>query len=128
MGVPITFLSANTRSALGTAITNLAASETYLVVPWSEVAGSLAANSPTPNTLEDWIAALLYTLVDRTLADTNTQTGAKITAGRRFLSEINGKGLDNGIFEPGQDLIAYQLTTTIYSSDSSPTRPDPSSL
>jgi len=128
MGVPVTFLSANTRSALGNAITGLIPSETYLVVPWAEISGSLTANSPTPDTLEDWIAALLYRLVDRTLADTNTQTGAKITAGRRLLAEINGKGLDNGIFEPGQDLIAYQLTTTIYSPDSSPTRPNPSSL
>lgn len=128
MGVPVTFLSANTRSALGNTITDLIPSETYLVVPWAEISGSLMANSPTPDTLEDWIAALLYRLVDRTLADTNTQTGAKLTAGRRFVGEINGRGLDNGIFEPGQDLIAYQLTTTIYSPSLSPTRPNPSSL
>ena len=128
MGVPVTFLSANTRSALGTAITGLSPSETYLVVPWTEISGSLTANSPAPDTLEDWIAALLYRLVDQTLADTNTQTQAKITAARRFIGEFNGKGLDNGQFEPGQDLIAYQITITLYSPDSSPARPNPSTL
>lgn len=128
MGVPVTFLSANTRSALGNSITGLSPSETYLVVPWTEISGSLTANSPAPDTLEDWIAALLYRLVDKTLADTNTQTGAKITAARRLIGESNGKGLDNGQFEPGQDLIAYQITITLYSPDSSPARPNPSTL
>lgn len=128
MGVPVTFLSANTRSSLGSAITNLVSTETYLVVPWSEVSGSLGSGSASPDSLEDWLAALNYQLVDKSLADTNTQTGAKITAVRRFTTQINGKGFDDGFFEAGVGLIAYQLTTTIYVPDSSPTRPPASNL
>ena len=122
MGVPVTFLSANTRSALGTAITGLIASETYLVVPWAEISNSLAPNSPIPDTLEDWLAAILFHLVDRSLADTNPQTGAKITAGRRFIFQFNGKGIESN-FESGTDLIGYQITGTIYAPDPSPARP-----
>ena len=122
MGVPVTFLSANTRSAFGNAITGLIASETYLVVPWAEISGSLTPNSPTPDTLEDWIAAILFHLVDRSLADTNPQSGAKITAGRRFIFQFNGKGYEAN-FEPGTDLIGYQITGTIYAPDPSPARP-----
>ncbi|MFN5972356.1 MAG: hypothetical protein ACK48H_21250 [Microcystis sp.] len=123
MGVPVTFLSANSRSLLGNAVIDLVPNETYLVVPWSEVSASLAADSPAPNTLEDWIAAINYRLVDQCLADTNPLTGTKITLGLRIISEINGKGLDSGVFEPGSDLIGYQITTTIYSLDNSPARP-----
>lgn len=128
MGVPVTFLSANSRSLLGSAVSNLVANETYLIVPWSEISVSLETASPAPDTLEDWIAAITYRLVDQSLADTNPQTGAKITAGRRFLTQINGKGFDDGFFEAGVGLIAYQLTTTIYAPDSSPTRPPVSNL
>ena len=128
MGVPVTFLSANSRSLLGNAVSGLVPNETYLVVPWSEVSPSLATNSPAPNTLEDWIAAINYRLVDQSLVDTNPQTGAKITAGRRFITQLNGKGLDNGIFESGVDLVAYQITTTIYLPDPSPVRPSATDL
>jgi len=128
MGVPVTFLSANSRSLLGNAVSNLVPNETYLIVPWSEVSPSLATNSPAPNTLEDWIAALNYRLVDQSLVDTNSQTGTKITAGRRFITQVNGKGLDNGIFESGVDLVAYQITTTIYLPDPSPVRPSATDL
>ena len=123
MGVPVTFLSENSRSLPGSTITNLVPTETYLVVPWSEISSALQLGSSTPNTLEDWIAAINYRLVDRSLTDTNPTTGAKITAGRRFLTQINGKGIDNGNFESGVDLVAYQITTTIYTPDPSPVRP-----
>ena len=128
MGVPVTFLSANSRSVLGSAVDNLVPNETYLVVPWSEVSGSLGSNPPAPDSLEDWIAAINYQLVDKSLTDTNSQSGAKITAGRRFTTQINGKGFDDGFFESGVGLIAYQITTTIYAPDPSPTRPLASNL
>ena len=128
MGVPVTFLSANSRSVLGSAVDNLVANETYLVVPWSEVSGSLGSNPPAPDSLEDWIAAINYQLVDKSLTDTNSQSGAKITAGRRFTTQINAKGFDDGFFESGVGLIAYQLTTTIYAPDPSPARPPASNL
>lgn len=122
MGVPVTFLGTNTQAGLGSAIT-LSSSKRYLVIDWEDVDQAIDSAGATPNNLEDWIAAINYQLVDRILTDTNPQTGAKITAGRRFLTQINGKGLDNGIFEPGVDLIAYQITTTIYAPDPSPARP-----
>lgn len=127
MGVPVTFLSSNTRSALGSAITGLIASETYLVVPWSEVSGALELNPPAPNSLEDWLASINYMLVDKVLADTNSQTQAKITTSRRFITQVNGKGLES-FFEPGTDLAGYQLTTTIYTVDSNPIRPSATNL
>jgi hypothetical protein len=122
MGVPVTFLGANTQAGLGSAIT-LSPSKRYLVIDWEDVDQAIDSAGATPDNLEDWIAAINYQLVDQTLTDTNPQTGAKITAGRRFLAQINGKGLDNGIFESGVDLVAYQITTTIYAPDPSPARP-----
>ncbi|MDB9427187.1 hypothetical protein PN437_20195 [Microcystis aeruginosa CS-564/01] len=122
MGVPVTFLGSNTQAGLGSAIT-LSPSKRYLVIDWEDVDQAIDSTGATPDNLEDWIAAINYQLVDQTLTDTNPQTGAKITAGRRFLTQINGKGLDNGIFESGVDLVAYQITTTIYAPDPSPARP-----
>lgn len=122
MGVPVTFLGSNTQAGLGSAIT-LSPSKRYLVIDWEDVDQAIDSAGATPDNLEDWIAAINYQLVDQTLTDTNPQTGAKITAGRRFLTQINGKGLDNGIFESGVDLVAYQITTTIYAPDPSPARP-----
>ncbi|MCA2685952.1 MAG: hypothetical protein IM504_23240 [Microcystis sp. M038S2] len=128
MGVPVTFLSPNSRSLLGSTITNLVPTETYLVVPWSEISSALQSGSSTPNTLEDWIAAINYTLVDRSLTDINPTTQQKLTASRRFITQINGKGLDNGNFESGVDLVGYQITTTIYTPDPSPVRPPATDL
>jgi len=122
MGVPVTFLVSNTQSGLGSAIT-LSPTKRYLVVDWEDVDQAINSQSATPNNLEDWIAAINYALADKSLEDTNPQTQTKITAGRRFLTQINGKGLDNGIFESGVDLVAYQITTTIYAPDPSPARP-----
>jgi hypothetical protein len=122
MGVPVTFLGANTQAGLGSAIT-LSPSKRYLVVDWEDIDQSINSEGEIPDNLEDWIAAINYRLVDQTLSDTNPQTGAKVTAGRRFLAQINGKGLDNGNFESGVDLIAYQITTTIFAPDPSPARP-----
>jgi hypothetical protein len=127
MGVPVTFLVSNTQSGLGSAIT-LSPTKRYLVVDWEDVDQAINSQSATPNNLEDWIAAINYALADKSLEDTNPQTQTKITAGRRFLTQINGKGLDNGIFESGVDLIAYQITTTIYAPDSSPARPPATDL
>jgi hypothetical protein len=121
MGVPVTFLGANTQSGIGSAIT-LSPTKRYLVIDWEDVDQAINSEGQTPNTLEDWLAAINYTLVDKSLSDTS-QTGTKITAGRRFLTQINGKGLDTGFFESGVNLVAYQLTTTLYSLDSSPERP-----
>jgi hypothetical protein len=122
MGVPPSFLGSNTQSGLGSAIT-LSPTKLYLVIDWEDVNQAINSQSATPDNLEDWIAAINYALVDKSLEDTNPQTGAKITAGRRFLTQINGKGLDNGNFESGVDLVAYQITTTIYAPDPSPARP-----
>jgi hypothetical protein len=127
MGVPITFLGANTQAGLGSAIT-LSPSKRYLVIDWEDVDQAIDSAGATPDNLEDWIAAINYALADKSLADTNPQTGAKITAGRRFVTQVNGKGLDNGIFEPGVDLVAYQITTTIYAPDPSPARPPATNL
>lgn len=127
MGLPVTFLGDNTQAGLGNAVT-LSPSKRYLVVDWDDVNKAINSQSATPNTLEDWIAAINYALVDKVLADTDPSTQQKLTADRRFITQINGKGLDNGNFESGIDLIAYQITTTIYSPDLSPTRPPASVL
>lgn len=122
MGVPPNFLGANTQAGLGSAIT-LSPTKRYLVIDWADVDQAINSESATPDNLEDWIAAINYALADKSLADTNPQTGGKITPGRRFVVQVNGKGLDNGNFESGVDLVAYQLTTTIYAPDPSPARP-----
>jgi hypothetical protein len=122
MGVTPNFLGPNTQAGLGSALT-LSPTGRYLAIDWEDVDQAINSQSAIPDTLEDWIAAILFALVDKTLADTNPQTGTKITAGRRFITQINGKGLDNGNFESGVDLIAYQITTTIFSPDPSPSRP-----
>lgn len=122
MGVPVTFLGANTQAGLGSEMT-LSPSKLYLAVDWEDIDQAINSESATPDNLEDWIAAINYALVDKCLADMNPSTRQKLTAGRRFITEINGKGLDNGNFESGVDLIAYQITTTIYIPDLSSSRP-----
>lgn len=121
MGVPVTFLGTNTKSGLGSSIT-LTPGNRYLVIDWEDIDQAIDSQSATPDNLEDWLAAILFHLVDRSLADTNPQTGAKITAGRRFIFQFNGKGIEAN-FEPGTDLIGYQITGTIYAPDPSPARP-----
>jgi len=121
MGVPVTFLGTNTKSGLGSSIT-LTPGNRYLVIDWEDIDQAIDSQSATPDNLEDWLAAILFHLVDRSLADTNPQTGAKITAGRRFIFQFNGKGIESN-FEPGTDLIGYQITGTIYAPDPSPARP-----
>ena len=126
MGVPPNFLGPNTKSGLGSTIT-LTPNSQYLVIDWQDIDQSVNSEGATPYTLEDWLAAISFHLVDRTLQDTNPQTGAKITALRRFLFQFNGKGIESN-FESGTDLIAYQLTLTLYASDPSPARPPASDL
>lgn len=126
MGVPPNFLGANTQAGLGSAIT-LSPTKRYLVVDWEDVDQAINSQSATPDNLEDWLAAILFHLVDQSLADTNPQTGAKITAGRRFISQYNGKGIESN-FEPGTDLIGYQITTTIYAPDNNAARPPATNL
>lgn len=121
MGVPPNFLGANTQAGLGSSIT-LTPSNRYLVIDWEDIDQAIDSQSATPDNLEDWLAAILFHLVDRSLADTNPQTGAKITTGRRFIFQFNGKGIEVN-FEPGTDLIGYQVTGTIYAPDPSPARP-----
>ncbi|GBD55383.1 hypothetical protein NIES298_45150 [Microcystis aeruginosa NIES-298] len=121
MGVPVTFLGTNTKSGLGSSIT-LTPGNRYLVIDWEDIDQAIDSQSAIPDNLEDWLAAILFHLVDRSLADTNSQTGAKITAGRRFIFQFNGKGIESN-FESGTDLIGYQVTGTIYVSDPSPARP-----
>jgi hypothetical protein len=121
MGVPITFLGANTQAGLGGAIT-LSPSKRYLVIDWEDIDQAIDSQSAIPDNLEDWLAAILFHLVDRSLADTNPQTNSKITAGRRFIFQFNGKGIESN-FESGTDLIGYQITGTIYAPDPSPARP-----
>jgi hypothetical protein len=121
MGVPVTFLGTNTKSGLGSSIT-LTPGNRYLVVDWEDIDQAIDSQSAIPDNLEDWLAAILFHLVDRSLADTNSQTGAKITAGRRFIFQFNGKGIESN-FESGTDLIGYQITGTIYAPDPSPARP-----
>ena len=127
MGVPVTFLGSNTQAGLGSAIT-LTPAKRYLVIDWEDIDQAINSAAAIPDTLEDWISALNYHLADRVLADTNPSTGQKITAGRRFITQVNGKGLDTGIFESGTNLTAYQVTTTIYIPDPSPDRPPATSL
>ena len=127
MGVPPSFLGANTKAGLGSTIT-LSPTKRYLVVDWEDVDQAINSESATPDNLEDWIAAINYALADKSLADTNPQTGGKITAGRRFLTQVNGKGLDDGNFESGVSLVAYQITTYIYAPDPSSARPPATDL
>lgn len=126
MGVPPNFLGPKTQAGLGSGIT-LSPSKRYLVVDWEDVNRAINSQAATPDNLEDWLAAILFHLVDQTLADTNPQTGAKITAARRFILQYNGKGTEVN-FEPGTDLIGYQITTTIYTPDPSPARPPATDL
>jgi len=126
MGVPVTFLGTNTKSGLGSSIT-LTPGNRYLVVDWEDVDQAINSQAAIPDNLEDWLAAIMFHLTDLTLADTNPQTGGKITAGRRFITQFNGKGLESN-FEPGTDLIAYQITFTVYGPDPSPARPPASDL
>jgi hypothetical protein len=121
MGVPVTFLGANTKSGLGSSIT-LTPGNRYLVIDWEDIDQAIDSQSAIPDNLEDWLAAILFHLVDRSLADTNPQTNSKITAGRRFIFQYNGKGIEPN-FESGTDLIGYQITGTIYAPDPSPARP-----
>ena len=121
MGVPITFLGANTQAGLGSALT-LSPSKRYLVIDWEDIDQAIDSQSAIPDNLEDWLAAILFHLVDRSLADTNPQTNSKISAGRRFIFQFNGKGIESN-FESGTDLIGYQITGTIYAPDPSPARP-----
>jgi hypothetical protein len=121
MGVPVTFLGANTKSGLGSSIT-LTPGNRYLVIDWEDIDQAIDSQSAIPDNLEDWLAAILFHLVDRSLADTNPQTNSKITAGRRFIFQFNGKGIESN-FESGTDLIGYQITGTIYAPDPSPARP-----
>ena len=121
MGVPVTFLGTNTKSGLGSSIT-LTPGHLYLVVDWEDIDQAIDSQSAIPDNLEDWLAAILFHLVDRSLADTNPQTNSKISAGRRFIFQFNGKGIESN-FESGTDLIGYQITGTIYAPDPSPARP-----
>jgi hypothetical protein len=126
MGVPVTFLGANTQAGLGSAIT-LTSSKRYLVIDWEDVDQSINSVGSIPDTLEDWLAAINYTLVDKVLADT-TPTGAKITSERRFAVGSNGKGIDEGIFESGVDLSVYSAVIAFYTPDANPSRPTTSNL
>jgi len=83
MGVPVTFLGANTKSGLGSSIT-LTPGNRYLVIDWEDIDQAIDSQSAIPDNLEDWLAAILFHLVDRSLADTNPQTNSKITAPRQF--------------------------------------------
>lgn len=126
MGVPVTFLGTNTKSGLGSSIT-LTPGNRYLVIDWEDVDQAINSQAAIPDNLEDWLAAIMFHLTDLTLADTNPQTGGKTTAGRRFITQFNGKGLESN-FEPGTDLIAYQITFTVYGPDPSPARPPATDL
>lgn len=126
MGVPVTFLGPGTQAGLGSAIT-LTGSKRYLVIDWEDVDQAINSVGSVPDTLEDWLGAIVFTLIDRTLADT-TPTGAKITSGRRFAVGSNGKGIDEGTFESGVDLSVYSAVIALYTVDQNPSRPSASSL
>lgn len=122
MPTPVTMLSPNTRSAKGSALTNLNANEDYLVIPWSEIREAINSPTSTPDSLEDWLAAVWNKLKDVTSDDTNSN-GQKITAGRRWLVADNGMSIDEGQFESGQRLATYTYIGAIYSVDQNPSRP-----
>lgn len=126
MGVPVTFLGTGTQAGLGSAIT-LTGSKRYLVIDWEDIDQAINSVGSVPDTLEDWLGAIIFTLIDKTLADT-TSTGAKITAGRRFAVGSNGKGIDEGSFESGVDLAVYSAVIALYAVDSNPTRPTAADL
>lgn len=127
MGVPVTFLSPNTRSDTGANITGLNPTEHYLVIPWSEVAGAINSAGTPPNSLEDWFAAIDLTRVDKVTADTNS-SGQKITPGRQFVSIDNGRATDEGQFETGTTMHVYSVLSAYYVPDSNASRPTASQL
>jgi hypothetical protein len=126
MGVPPTFLGSGTQAGLGSAIT-LTGSKRYLVIDWEDIDQAINSTGAVPDTLEDWLGAIVFHLIDRTLADTNAQ-GQKITAGRRFAVGDNGRGLDEGQFESGQNLAVYSAVIALYTPDTNPTRPTAANL
>jgi hypothetical protein len=129
MGVPITFLSANslssTKTDLLTALNAANSTDVFLLIPWNDLKGSINSTD-NPDTLEDWLSAINYTLVDNCVNDSNA-FGQPNTLTRRFDVSFNGKGLSSS-FISGTDLITYQTTLTLYIADSSPVRPPSTSL
>jgi hypothetical protein len=129
MGVPITFLSANslssTKTDLLTALNAANSTDVFLLIPWNDLKGSINSTD-NPDTLEDWLSAINYALVDKCVNDSNS-FGQPNTLTRRFDVSFNGKGLSSS-FISGTDLITYQTTLTLYIADSSPVRPPSTSL
>lgn len=129
MGVPISFLSANTlsdtKTNLLTTLNAANSTDVFLLIPWNDLKGAINSTE-NPNTLEDWLSAINYTLVDKCVNDNNS-FGQPNTLTRRFDVSFNGKGL-NSNFISGTDLITYQTTLTLYIADNSPSRPPSTSL
>jgi hypothetical protein len=129
MGVPITFLSTNglssTKTDLLTALNAANSTDVFLLIPWNDVKDAISSTE-NPNSLEDWLSAINYTLVDKCVNDSNS-FGQPNTLTRRFDVSYNGKGLSSN-FISGTDLITYQTTLTLYIADNSPSRPPSTSL
>lgn len=128
MGVPVTFLSADTKADTAANLVTALGSESgyWLVIPWDEVKTAINSNAATPNSLEDWLSAIVFTLIDKVTADTDG-LGRKLTASRRFSVAYNGRGT-NSTFETGTDLATYQASVLLYTPDVNPSRPPASDL
>ena len=126
MGIAITALGANCQMGLGSSL-SLDPTKVYALIAWDDIKGSINSSAVTPNSLEDILAALDFRKVDLTTGDTNS-SGQKLTAGRRFVSIDNGRGIDEKQFESDKILSAYSVLTVYYIEDSNPSRPPASSL
>jgi hypothetical protein len=114
---------------LGSTIT-LNSGKHYLVVAWEDIRSGIGASSTSPATtsLEDYLAALTFRLIDLVIADTNPTTGGKLTLARQFTVQENGIAIDQGVFNSGVNSTVYSAAIGFYTTDANPTRPTETAL
>jgi hypothetical protein len=129
MALPVSFLGASCQMGLGSAVT-LNSGKHYLVIAWEDVRAGLGASSTSPATtsLEDYLAALTFRLIDLVVADTNPTTGAKLTAARQFTVQESGIAIDQGVFNSGVNSTVYSGVIGFYTVDTNPVRPTETAL
>lgn len=74
----------------------------------------------TPESLEEWLALITYSLLDLSLKTPNSEKLFNVTA--------NPSNLDNGFFQPGKQFVVYSLVLSLYSQSSLSPRPGLSTL
>lgn len=92
------------------------ATQNCLVVLWDDIKIALPDGpTATPNTGEDWLAAINYHGLDRTANTLNSD--------RRASFALGGITIDQGFYLPGQNFIVYPVTANFYSPSSLNARP-----